>query len=103
MAPTERIAPYPHPSGRGSVPSRDVVRALTIWGSKHFKSERVLVHERCEHPIEVAYRCAHCNQLLDSGEIAFHTDDTPPRRTARAVRTASRRRRPRESAPSSEA
>jgi len=62
------------PQGRGL---RDVVRALTIWGSKHFKSERVLVHERCKHPIEVAYRCAHCNQLLDSGEIAFHTENTP--------------------------
>jgi DNA-binding HxlR family transcriptional regulator len=59
---------------------RTVVRALTIWGSKHLPGERVLVHTRCDHPIEMAYRCAHCDELLDLADIAFHTEATPERR-----------------------
>jgi DNA-binding HxlR family transcriptional regulator len=55
---------------------RDVVRALTIWGSKHLPGERVLVHTRCEHPIEVAYRCARCDETLPPSDIAYRMEST---------------------------
>jgi DNA-binding HxlR family transcriptional regulator len=53
---------------------RDVVRALTIWGSKHLPGERVLVHSRCDHPIEIAYRCAQCDETLGLTDITYRTE-----------------------------
>ena len=55
---------------------RTVVRALTIWGSKHLPGERVLVHSRCDHPIEIAYRCAKCDETLALANIAYRTEAT---------------------------
>jgi DNA-binding HxlR family transcriptional regulator len=51
-----------------------VIAALTIWGSKHLPTERVLIHNRCDHPIEIAYRCAHCDQVLGHKDIEYHTE-----------------------------
>ena len=51
-----------------------VIAALTIWGSKNLKTERVLIHNKCDHPIEVAYRCAHCDQVLGYKDIEYHTE-----------------------------
>jgi DNA-binding HxlR family transcriptional regulator len=68
---------------------RSVIRALTIWGSKHLKTERVLIHKRCTHPIEVAYRCGHCDELLGPDDIEYHTETSPKRR-----KSPSRRSRP---------
>ena len=66
---------------------RDVVRALTIWGSKHLPGERVLVHSRCDHPIEIAYRCARCDETLALADIAYRTEATvkPRKRSTRRV------------------
>ncbi len=80
---------------------RIVVRALTIWGSKHLPGERVLVHAGCEHPIEMAYRCARCDETLPLTDIAYRTEAAvrarrPPRRNASAsaaAQSAPRRRR----------
>jgi DNA-binding HxlR family transcriptional regulator len=58
---------------------REIVAALTIWGSKHLKGERVLVHKKCDHPIEVAYRCAHCDEVLNLHDIEYHTENSPRR------------------------
>ena len=55
---------------------REVVRALTIWGAKHLPGERVLVHSRCDHPIEMAYRCAKCDEILPLADIAYRTKVT---------------------------
>lgn len=52
---------------------RAVVRALTIWGSKHLPGERILVHATCEHPIEMAYRCARCDETLALADIVYRT------------------------------
>ena len=71
---------------------RTVVRALTIWGSKHLPGERVLVHTRCDHPIEMAYRCARCDETLDLPDITYRTDTTAKRRrsvTRKAAASAS--------------
>ena len=79
---------------------RTVVRALTIWGSRHLPSERVLVHTRCDHPIELAYRCAACDETLALADITYRTEaPTRPRRvSARTASTAApgstRRRAP---------
>lgn len=59
---------------------RTVVRALTIWGSKHLPGERVLVHRQCDHPIEMAYRCAHCDETLALADIAYRTEATVRKR-----------------------
>jgi DNA-binding HxlR family transcriptional regulator len=59
---------------------RLIVRAITIWGSKHLKTERVLLHKRCDHPIEMAYRCAHCDEVLRLEDIEYHTEKSPRRR-----------------------
>ncbi len=56
---------------------RTVIRALSIWGAKHLHTERVFVHEACDHPIEIAYRCAQCDQNLALEEIAFRTEKPP--------------------------
>lgn len=53
---------------------RTVVRSLVIWGSKHLPGERVLVHSRCDHPIEMAYRCGHCDETLSLAEITYRTE-----------------------------
>ena len=78
---------------------RTVTRALTIWGSKHLPGERVLVHARCESPIEMAYRCARCDETLGPTDIAYRTEGPArvrrsQRRSASAARPAPRPRRP---------
>ena len=70
---------------------REVVRALTIWGSKHLGSQRTLVHRDCGHPIEMAYRCHHCDQALALGDIDYRTSPrrrrtTPPLAAYRAMK-----------------
>lgn len=68
---------------------RDVVRSLTIWGAKHLPGERALVHAECGHPIEVAYKCAHCNTVLALNEIEYRTEGAvKARRAAKASRRA---------------
>lgn len=67
---------------------REVVRALTIWGSKHLPGERVLVHRRCDHPIEIAYRCAQCDETLALADIMYRTEATPRRRKPSVRRSA---------------
>ena len=80
---------------------RTVVRALTIWGSKYLPGQNVLVHTRCNHPIEMAYRCAHCDEVLALGDIEYRTEASPRRRTTpratsmAAPRTERGRRKPR--------
>jgi DNA-binding HxlR family transcriptional regulator len=81
---------------------REIVRALMIWGSKHLPGDRVLVHSRCEHPIEMAYRCSHCDKVLALEEIEYRTEPlagrrkgssrAPARPRARQLRTRNRPR-----------
>jgi len=67
---------------------REVVRALTIWGSRHLSGRRVLVHVACDHPIEMAYRCASCDKTLSLPEIAFRIEGTPRKRNPSSRRGA---------------
>ena len=50
---------------------RPVVSGLTIWGSRHLGSERVLVHAACGHPVDVTYHCPECDQVLPGREIRY--------------------------------
>jgi DNA-binding HxlR family transcriptional regulator len=59
---------------------REVVRSLTIWGAKHLPGQRALVHARCGHQIEMAYRCAHCDKRLALDEIEYRIEDAAKRR-----------------------
>lgn len=79
---------------------RAVVRSLTIWGSKHLPGERVLVHSRCDYPIEMAYRCAHCDEIVSLPDIAYRTETSVKRRkpsrvaASTSVSTRARRKAP---------
>lgn len=86
---------------------REVVRSLTIWGSKHLPGGNALVHNRCNHPIEMAYRCAHCDEVLALSEIEYRTaprrrkaaaGKAPAPRKARAATPSRTRRKPRATA-----
>ena len=70
------------PAGRELGP---VVAALTIWGSRHLKTERELAHERCDHAVELIYYCPHCDETLAHSEVTYR-----PRRARRTGRHASR-------------
>lgn len=48
---------------------RPALLAFTIWGAKHIPGERVLVHQLCEHPVEMAYHCVHCEKNLAHTEM----------------------------------
>ena len=71
---------------------REIVRALTIWGSKNLPGRRVLVHQRCDHPIEMAYRCAQCDRLVALDEIDYRTEASSRRRKTRSGTTSAPRR-----------
>ncbi len=73
---------------------RTVVRSLSIWGAKHLPGERMLVHERCGEPIEMAYRCAHCDETLALADIAFRAEAAPKRRRGQARASVRRTSRP---------
>ena len=70
---------------------RPVVGALIVWGSRHLDTPRQLAHKTCDHPIELAYYCAHCEQTLDSGDVTYRprkvTRRTGRKRTSRVAGT----------------
>lgn len=72
---------------------REIVAALTVWGAKHLPGERALVHKACAHPIEIAYRCAHCDEQLTPSDIELKTDASSRRRTAASRSNAAPARR----------
>ena len=39
------------------------------------------MHNRCKHPIEMAYRCAHCDEVLELAEIEYRTDAASKQRS----------------------
>ena len=68
---------------------RPVVGALTVWGARHLRTERELVHAACEQPIEVRYYCAHCDEKLSAPDVRLQPRKPKPKRaaTARAAGT----------------
>jgi len=62
-----------------------VVAALTIWGSRHLKTERELAHTTCDHAVALIYYCPHCEETLARSEITFR-----PRRARRTGKQVSR-------------
>ena len=72
---------------------RQVVRSLLIWGAKHLPGKRALVHTACDHPIEMAYKCAHCDQILPLNEIEYRTERSTRRRKGRRAASSSGRQR----------
>jgi DNA-binding HxlR family transcriptional regulator len=66
---------------------RPVVRALAIWGGRHLEPGPVLVHNRCETRIEMAYYCPACNELITANAASYRgtaadAGDTVRRRPA---------------------
>jgi DNA-binding HxlR family transcriptional regulator len=69
---------------------RPVIRALGIWGSRHLHPTLRLVHERCDTPIEMAYYCPSCNELI-APNAASYRKTTKTRKTAAPPRMEPRR------------
>ncbi|HEX7056099.1 MAG TPA: helix-turn-helix domain-containing protein [Bacilli bacterium] len=48
-----------------------VFHSLILWGGKHLKKcYKKLLHAACEHEVEIAYHCPHCNQTVDDLRVA---------------------------------
>jgi DNA-binding HxlR family transcriptional regulator len=72
---------------------RPVVRALAIWGTRHLSHDRVLVHNHCEKPIEMAYYCPSCDERIGADDASYRPTSTSPkagRRKPRGVSTTAR-------------
>jgi DNA-binding HxlR family transcriptional regulator len=53
---------------------RPIVSSLAVWGARYMPGGRVLRHRDCEHPIEMAYYCSHCQQVISRDHVTFHRD-----------------------------
>jgi len=43
----------------------DVFHTLIIWGRQHLKKcYKKLLHESCQHEVEIAYHCPQCNKIV---------------------------------------
>lgn len=43
----------------------DVFHALILWGKKHLKKcYKNIVHNTCQHEVQMLYYCAHCEQKV---------------------------------------
>lgn len=48
----------------------DVFNSLVLWGEKHLnKCHKKLVHNKCNHTIELKYHCPECSIYVDSNEL----------------------------------
>src|SRR3954469_12093629 len=72
---------------------RPVGRALGIWGARHIGANWAFVHETCGSPIESAYYCPDCDELVAADRVKRQAVAGQPRRRA-PTGAAARRRRP---------
>ncbi|AEH48320.1 winged helix-turn-helix transcriptional regulator [Parageobacillus thermoglucosidasius] len=56
-----------------------VFNALIIWGRKHLKKcYKKLVHESCQHEVEVSYYCPRCKtNVEDLAVVEVHSEAIP--------------------------
>jgi DNA-binding HxlR family transcriptional regulator len=50
---------------------RTIVGALAIWGSRHLRAERALVHDVCHTKLEMAYYCPACDKRVGGAGVQF--------------------------------
>ena len=44
----------------------DVFNAIIIWGTEHLeKCHKKLIHQTCNHQVDITYHCSHCNENVD--------------------------------------
>ena len=67
---------------------RPVVRALAVFGAKHLDAELVLVHDACDTPVEMAYRCPHCDEQITADESSYRRRGTRRSGSSRKSRRA---------------
>ncbi|WP_042351872.1 winged helix-turn-helix transcriptional regulator [Bacillus massiliigorillae] len=49
---------------------QDIFNVMVIWGKNNLKKcYKKLVHTECQHEVEIAYYCPHCNQSVDDLEV----------------------------------
>ncbi len=61
-----------------------MIRALGVWGGRHVHKGSAMLHVECGHPIEMAYFCAECDRMVESGAVRHL-----PTKTRRMTRSAS--------------
>ena len=71
---------------------RPVVRALAIWGARHLDARKGIVHDRCGHPVEIAYYCPTCDEHVAADAAALRPLPKTPRRQTRRTLTTRHRR-----------
>jgi DNA-binding HxlR family transcriptional regulator len=59
-----------------------VVGALAAWGARHADGQSTPVHSACGNPVDVTYRCSHCDTVLTRESVEMHraadaSDDVP--------------------------
>ncbi len=76
------------PLGRELQPA---LRALVIWGAKHFGGPVRAIHEDCGHPIELHAYCPHCETEIAADAVKVTRPDDP-RELLQSGSTPQRRR-----------
>jgi DNA-binding HxlR family transcriptional regulator len=48
----------------------DVFNSIILWGEKHLqKCYKQLVHNKCNHKIQLQYFCSHCHDVVEKQDI----------------------------------
>ena len=68
---------------------RPALRALAIWGAKHFDTTVRLFHDACGHDVEMRAYCPHCETALPMDAVTVTWPDDP--RELRQTGSAKRR------------
>ncbi|AIE60118.1 winged helix-turn-helix transcriptional regulator [Bacillus methanolicus] len=57
-----------------------VFNALILWGRNHLKKcYKKIVHQSCQHEIEIAYYCPHCEKNVDDlAVVNLESNDREP-------------------------
>lgn len=58
----------------------DVFYSIILWGEKHLdKCYKELIHNSCNHNIELQYYCPHCEKTVNKNEITVKAGKDYPR------------------------
>lgn len=72
---------------------RPALRAIAIWGAKHFDTPVQLFHDACGHEVEMRAYCPHCETSLAPEAVTVtYPDDPRELRKPASASAASRRR-----------
>lgn len=54
----------------------DIFYSIILWGEKHLKKcYKELIHNSCNHSVNIQYYCPHCDEVVDKKEITVKRKD----------------------------